>query len=402
MRGSTRTALLHAVAATLVALALVAGPLTAADLSGEISFESRLFPSDALDARQQDSGVSIGIEPEFYHDWSDGDERFVLVPFVRWDLEDSERTHVDLRELYWRRSFASADLYVGMRKLFWGVTESVHLVDVINQSDLVENPDTEDKLGQPMLQLTLLRDTGTLDLFLMSGFRERTFAGSDGRLRPPLPIAGKARYESDLDRWHPDVAVRWSQIIGDYDVGVGHFYGTSREPRLVADVGGAEPRLVPHYDLLHQTSLDLQLTRGDWLAKLEAAHRDGIDGRSSAAVLGVEYTLVGILSSVADLGIVAEIQYDGRDAPMTPFSDNDIAIGGRFTFNDIQDTDILAFTAIDADNGSRFTSVETNRRWRSSGEIRLEARFFNNVDPDDPLFALRRDDYLQVEYIQFF
>lgn len=61
---------------------------------------------------------------------------------MRWDLEDSERTHVDLRELYWRRSFASADLYIGLRKLFWGVTESVHLVDVVNQTDLVENTDT--------------------------------------------------------------------------------------------------------------------------------------------------------------------------------------------------------------------------------------------------------------------
>ena len=297
---------------------------------------------------------------------------------------------------------SSLSCYVGLRKLFWGVTESVHLVDVVNQTDLVENPDTEDKLGQPMVQLTLLRDSGTLDLLLMSGFRERTFAGRDGRLRPPLPISDRVEYESDLDRWHPDVAVRWSQIVGDYDIGIGHFYGTSREPRLTADVDAGQMKLFPHYDLLHQTSLDLQLTRGDWLAKLEAAHRDGIDGRSSAVVLGVEYTLVGILSSVADLGIVGEIQYDDRDAPMTPFSDNDIAIGGRFTFNDIQDTDILAFTAIDADNGSRFTSVETNRRWRSSGEIRLEARFFGNVDPDDPLFALRRDDYLQVEYVQFF
>ncbi len=83
-------------------------------------------------------------------------------------------------------------------------------------------------------------------------------------------------------------------------------------------------------------------------------------------------------------------------------SDNDIAVGGRLTFNDAQDTDVLAFTAIDLDNGSRFASLEANRRWRSSGEVRLEARFFSNVDAGDPLSAVRRDDYLQVEYVQFF
>ena len=388
--------------ACILALSLAAcPPLQAADLSGEVAFEVRLFPADALDARQQDAGLSIAFEPEFYHDWSDGDERFVVVPFVRWDLEDSERTHFDLREFYWRRSFASADLYIGIRKIFWGIAESVHLVDVINQTDLVENPDTEDKLGQPMVQLTLLRDRGILELMLMTGFRQRTFAGRHGRLRPPLSISDRPRYESDLDRWHPDLAVRWSQILGDYDIGIGHFYGTSREPRMAIDVGNQGPSLVPHYDLLHQTSADVQLTRSDWLAKLEAVFRNGVDGRSTAAVGGVEYTLVGILGA-ADLGVVAEVQYDSRDAPFAPFADNDIAVGGRFTFNDVQDTDVLAFTAIDTDNGTRSTSVEANRRWRSTGEIRLEARFFSNVATDDPLSALRRDDYLQVEYVYFF
>lgn len=393
-----------AAVAVVTAVSVISQPVAGADLSGEIAFESRLFPNDALDARQQDAGLSIAFEPEFYHDWADGDQRFVVVPFVRWDLEDSERTHVDLRELYWRRSFANEDLYIGLRKVFWGVTESVHLVDIVNQTDLVENLDGEDKLGQPMMQLTLLRDWGTLDLFLMSGFRERTFAGSDGRLRPPLSVnRDDTSYEAELDRWQPDLAARWSQILGDYDIGISHFYGTSREPRLeVTRSDGAEGpsvlELTPHYDMLNQTSLDLQLTRGDWLAKLEAIHRDDGDGRSSATVAGVEYTLVGLLGD-ADLGIVAEGQYDSRDGAIF---DNDIAIGGRFTFNDAQDTDVLAFTAIDADNGSSFTSVETNRRWRNSGEIRLEARFFSNVDPADPLFALRRDDYIQVEYVHYF
>ena len=68
----------------------------------------------------------------------------------------------------------------------------------------------------------------------------------------------------------------------------------------------------------------------------------------------------------------------------------------------MQDTDVLAFTAIDTNNGTRFTSIEANRRWRSTGEIRVEARFFSNVDADDPAFALRDDDYLQVEYVHFF
>ena len=386
----------------LVTLGTCGTKLDAADLSGNITVETRVFPNDALYRRQQDTGLSVALEPEFYHDWSGGDSRFVVVPFARLDQQDSKRSHVDMRELYWRRSFASADLYVGIRKVFWGVTESVHLVDVINQTDLVENADTEDKLGQPMVQLTLLRDWGTLDLYAMSGFRQRTYAGAGGRLRPPLPVNSKARFESDLDRWHPDAAVRWSHTLGDYDIGVAHFYGSSRTPRLLVDAAATGPVLVPHHDLLHQSSLDLQLTRGGWLAKLEAVHRSSTDGRSRAVVAGLEYTLYGLASTTCDLGLIAEGQFDDRGAPFAPLSDNDAAFGGRLTFNDTQDTAILAFAAIDVDNATRFTSIEAERRWRSSGTVRLEARFFGNVDMADPLFAVRRDDYLQLEYRHYF
>jgi hypothetical protein len=137
-----------------------------------------------------------------------------------------------------------------------------------------------------MVQLTLLRHWGTIDLYLMPYFRERTFPGAKGRLRPSPPVdVDGAVYAADAAQWHPSLAARWSHILGNFDVGLGHFYGTSREPRfVVTEQPGGTPSLVPHYDLLRQTSLDLQYTQGDWLGKLEAVYRDGADGPSTAAV----------------------------------------------------------------------------------------------------------------------
>ena len=376
----------------------IPGVADAAEWSGELAVEGRLFPYDALEARQHGANISLSLEPEIYHDWQDGQQRLAWTAFARWDQGDKERTHWDFRELYWRKSFASGEIYLGVRKVFWGVTESLHLVDIINQTDQVENLDTEDKLGQPMVQFTLLRDWGTVDFYLLPYFRERTFSGLDGRFRGPLAVTDRAVYEADGEQWHPDGAVRWSHYFGDMDIALGHFYGTGREPRLMPGAGG----LVPHYDLLHQTSLELQYIWGDWLGKLEAVRRDGIDGASLAAVGGFEFTQVGILGSAADLGWVGEYQYDNRTAPFLPVGDNDIAAGLRLTFNDVQDTDLLAFMAIDADKGSRFASVEANRRVGRVGELRFEGRFFAEVDAADPLFFLRRDDYLQLEFIHYF
>ena len=390
----------------LTGLALVLLPTSwaaAVDFSGKLGAEGRLFPSAALYGRQHGDNLALHAQVELFRDWDGGDQRLAIAPFARWDQGDQERTHVDLREFYWRRSFARADLYVGWRKVFWGVAESLHLVDIVNQTDAVENLDGEDKLGQPMVQLTWLADWGAVDLLLMPYFRERVFAGVEGRLRPGLAIdADAAVYEAEGEQWNPDVALRWSHYLGDFDIGLGHFYGTGRQPRMVTRIDGEGAVLVPHYDLLHQSSLDLQYTRGDWLGKLEAVHRDGVEGPSSALVAGFEYTLVGLLGTALDWGLVGEYQYDDRGAPFAPAGDGDFALGGRLTFNDVQDTDILAFVAVDADDGSRFASVEANRRLGGSGEIRLEGRFFAHVDPANILASLRRDNYVQIELVRYF
>ena len=49
-----------------------------------------------------------------------------------------------LREAHWLHDKGAWDLLIGVGKVFWGVTESRHLVDIVNQTDLVENPDQEE------------------------------------------------------------------------------------------------------------------------------------------------------------------------------------------------------------------------------------------------------------------
>ena len=102
----------------------------------------------------------------------------------------------------------------GIGKVFWGVTESQHLVDVINQTDLVENMDGEEKLGQPMINFALVRDWGTVDFFLLPGSRERTFPEAEGRLRTtPRVDVEQAVYESSRGKRHIDEAIRRPQNI---------------------------------------------------------------------------------------------------------------------------------------------------------------------------------------------
>ena len=86
--------------------------------------------------------------------------RISIVGFARADSQDDERSHADLREAYWGYESDDWDVIIGVNKVFWGVTESRHLVDVINQTDLVEDIDQEDKLGQPMINIATQRNWG--------------------------------------------------------------------------------------------------------------------------------------------------------------------------------------------------------------------------------------------------
>ena len=390
--------------ALILALALPGGVAQAGEWSGEVAVEARHFQHDPDSPQQHDDNLSLRAEPEYYHDWDDGDQRFVFTPYLRLDQGDSERTHFDLRELYWRKTFESAELRLGIRKLFWGVTESQHLVDIINQTDLVENLDTEDKLGQPMAQLTFLKDWGTLDFFLMPYFRERTYQGSDGRLRAPFVVdTDNPVYESGAEETHLDLAVRYSHFIGIWDIGVAHFSGTSRDPRLVpSPTPGGSVVLVPHYDQIDQTSLDLQATAGDWLWKLELISRDTPMGRYTAATGGFEYTLVGLFDSAIDLGLLTEYLFDDRDEQATSPFQNDIFVGARLAFNDEQSTDLLAGVIFDVDGQARFFNAEGSRRLGQSWTLSLEVRIFSRIPQDDLLFGLRNDDYWQLELSKFF
>lgn len=405
-------------AAALLLTALTSAPLAADgsevfdEWSGFVGVELRGFSSAGLFPDQDDDvTVSLVLEPEYFRETSSGRDRLVVRPFVRLDSADEERSHVDLRELYWQRVGDGWVVDVGLRKIFWGVTESLHLVDIVNQTDAVEDPDGEDKLGQPMVRLGLSRAWGELDIFLLPGFRERTFAGPDGRLRPAFRVdEDAARYASSAEDGHVDVALRYSRVLGDVDLGVSYFRGTSREPRLLLEERGGEAVLVPFYPRIDQLGLDLQATLDAWLLKLEAISRRSGDpdaaepgfGDHLAAVAGFEYTFFNLLGAGLDLGLLAEYLWDERRGRSTTPFDDDLFIGSRLALNDVQSTELLVGATVDLETDATFVTIEGSRRLGDRYEVELRLRAFTGAETTDPLASLEEDDYLQITLKRFF
>lgn len=374
------------------------------DFRPEVGVEVRLFPDDPQFEDQFDSAQgALILTGEGRWRSHDRDTRILFEPLVRIDCQDDERTYIDIREASISHEVnRDWDVLIGVSQIFWGVAESRNVVDVINQFDTVEDVDEGEKLGQPMVRVTRRSDIGTFEAYYLPYFRERLYPGEEGRLRTSPVISNDvARYERGGDEWAGDVALRYTNRFGGFDLGLHGFYGTSRNPRL--DFNPATGELEPFYTELTQAGLDLQWTSDAWLLKGELAVADMLDETVVSAVGGFEYTFFDVSGSGWDVGLIGEYLYDDRDQAILPNTlfENDVFVGTRITLNDIQDTEFLAGAIIDDQTGGVFASAEIQRRIGDTLLLEVEARAF--AAEDDPFIAaLEADDHLLVRLTRYF
>ena len=329
------------------AMSLLAASLSlsanAMEVDTTLEFETRNFYSGPSLPGQFDDDVSVSLKPEFKGQVEERDLYWRFTPFGRWDSRDPERRHADIRELFLLGVRDEWEFLGGISKVFWGVAESNHLVDIVNQTDNLEGIDGEDKLGQPMIRVSRSFDQSAVTAFVLPGFRERQFRSRDDPLSLPFEIDNDPRYESADGSDHVDFAVRYGGYLDIIDYGLSGFTGTSRDPGFIP---GDDGRLVPFYPQISQVGLDLQITSDAWLWKLELIHREFDNPQTgedyNAGVGGVEYTFFGMGDGGYDLGLLAELNRDSRDDPSTVQFQNDLFLGMRFGFTDAATTEILS------------------------------------------------------------
>ncbi len=369
-------------------------------VSGNVAARYEYFTQSPRFDDQPDYDAALLGEVEYYVEAESGSS-FTFKPYVRTEFQDGGDTFPDIREAMYLTFGDDWELRAGVGKVFWGVTESVHLVDIINQTDSQEDTDGEEKLGQPMVHASLFRDWGALEFFVLPYFRVRDLADSDDRPGFGLDTDDSdAQFESDDEENHIDGALRYSQTFDEVDLGVSYFNGTSREPRLEENADG--DALIPFYPLIEQVGVDVQYTSEEWLWKLETIHRDDDVESYTAAAGGFEYTFVGIFETAQDLGVLSEYLYDERDEEATNPFQNDVLVGLRWVLNDEQSTEALFGVITDLDEGGQTVNLEAARRLGDSFKLNVDARAAMDTDDDPQLDVFSRDDFVRVELAYFF
>ncbi len=387
------------------------------ELAGSVSIESRLYHDKALlpgqsSVKNQPSlpgrathYPSAALEPKCSFKWESTGADFELQPYLRFDRYDSNRTMLDLRSAKAGLAMGSWYLKAGVDVTFWGVLEFQNLVDILNQTDLPYDFLSKRKLGQPMINISLITDWGNLDAYVLEYFRPKTFPGPAGRSRPPFPVSHSPVYESQLGERQPDFAFRFSRTLGAFEIAASHFFGTSRDPEITAVPDPASGVLLStRYPLLNQSGLEVQWTLDNLILKTEDVLRLKRDftWQSAATGLGMEYNVGALLGRTWDFSVLGEYLYDRRNEfLLTPFT-RDVFVGLRVGCNDSRSTEVTLGLDWDHRRGRlEILMGELGTRLTDRLKIWISGRYLTKLEKASPFYPLRNDGYTKLQFELF-
>lgn len=346
----------------------------------------------------------LSLQPEFYYETDSGNYAFSFVPYGRLTRHDNNSSSYDIREAYVMYTGEDWSLKGGVDREFWGVTESVNLVDVINQLDLAGNLGGTQKLGQPMIKATLDRDYGEFSAYLLPYFRTRTFPDPDSAFGSiPEVREDEETFESSRKKKHIDWALRWSHSVGDVDMALSYFDGTNRTPSMIVGVQkDGNVFQAPYYSLIKQAGLEFQYTHGSWLLKLEAIGALTDERNYAAGVGGIEYVVPSVFKTRADLSIFAEYLWDSRgDEATTPF-ENDAMLSARLNLNDTQSSEVSGGVIKDVSTKGILYNLQASTRIGEKWRIGLQARVYNNIPLREQFFGINQINFVNLRLTRFF
>jgi hypothetical protein len=245
-----------------------------------------------------------------------------------------------------------------------------------------------------MIRLSWPAGPGQIDLLAID-FVENVYPERALRERPaPRVNDNTAGFSGGASRDDIAAAARWSGYFGDIDLGVSWFRGTGHAPRLLPQADGT---LKPDYSRVTQLGLDIQSLHGDTAVKAELIRRRGQHDRLGSAdsyaagVVGIEHNLYDLAESGRDLVLIAEYARDERRGRSHSGFQNDLILGGRWLWNDVEDTEILTLLARDLDNAAQTLTMTANRRITDALSFEATARWPERLARDPNSAALSRD-----------
>ncbi|MCH9812514.1 MAG: hypothetical protein K0U47_01060 [Epsilonproteobacteria bacterium] len=377
----------------VVVILLFLSTLSAEEYShkGNIGFSYQYFSDKGEGKRDQVFDFVGEFESSYVKDvWS-----MKLLIDANIDHEDKERRYLTVNEAYLSYALSDADIKFGKEIRFWGALEAYNLADVFNSLDPRADPLDFQKLGAWNLSYTKYFESSEFSMIVKFYEENQPFASPDFPYYTP---PNWAQYDEDLntqyERYRPTFYINYGGSTDttyplDYAVMFQNGYDEKR-----GIMYNSASRMFQQYAyVVNRIATYNTLLVGDTLFKLEASFTD-VDSCPRTkdywqSGIGFEHTLYGIYNEV-DIGLLAEYYHYDSDSDMQKLLQifgSDLFIGARFTFNDKDDTSILAGIAIDDKYDEALFKIEFEKRLFDNYKIKAD---FLQTSPSDDATALKQ------------
>lgn len=410
---------------------------------GEISFESRWFPENELSAIDPASGAPFKLDPTTddygvgmlgraeaaanYNAW-----RLKGRAFGRVDAVDEQRSALVVEEAWAQYGGDWGQLRVGADIINWTATEAFHPADIINARNLDSDFENLEKLGEPMVALTIKVGKGRIVAMGMPFYTEPIMPSPRSRLSfaPGLPVRPRRLQlntsgELTDKNFGGQGALQIAQTFGPADIAIHAVHHLDRYQPVYVTGPVAGPAGALLFQTVTQVGLTYAQSLGSFLTKLELGYRyfhrpaaaavplvGPLDNRDHAQMaVGGEY--MHTHPNSFDSTILIEGQfYAGIENKLQRRAlglfQRDVLVGYRLAFNDIKDKSILLLGIFDLENaGELMASVAYQQRLSDVWGIEASARAMHAPNPN-PLLPptgienLRRADQVRLALTRYF
>lgn len=391
---------------TMVLLSASSAAL-ALDNRGNLEIQYSAFLEESNQATWQ-TGSVVKFDTRLSQSLADDSIKGQLYVQADYQEHEPESYNLTFREAFvtWNPT-ARAQVKAGWYETFWGVTESVNVVDVLNQRDLSFGLTDKRKITQPGFSLSADYGRFNWEGHVLSDFQARRFP--DQGNRPALPVSvfsENAIYEQGSGFDHFEFATRGQVLLGPMETAVSVFRGYNREPTFVlqgesAQIGqlistGALPSdhsagLRPNYEVITHIGHEAVLFVGNSIMKSELVYRKSDNSDWWLAVVGGEYSLYSLFGSFSDLTFFVEYLLNTREEEIDPFFADDVFLGLRLNLNNPLSTTLEAGAFLDTQNSEQLYTAKVSSRINSYAKFELSTVVFNTESPpteEELLFEL--------------
>ncbi len=318
--------------------------------------------------------------------------------------EDNERTFTRLEELYVQYEFEENAVFAGRNIRFWGALEARNIVDGFNTKDLRTDLFDTDKMGAWSLAYTHYTYDGEFSIIVKLYEESQKMAATPyAYYFFPKNIIYDEALQSEESRYRPTLYLSYSGSLDwehplDFALIFQNGYDSQRYFKPNGSLDGSSVVFKEHAYLVNKIMTYNTMVVGATLLKLEALYTDVIDNDVISDYyhvgLGIEHTL-NFDSISGELGIIGEYyRYETledekySDLELFEIFENDLFLGVRYTFNDVDDSSLVGGVILDLDYDEQAYYLEYESRFGESLKLSLDYRYIKPSKEHQTAYAL--------------